>query len=77
MKHSQTLMLHTQMSIIDKIDPFKVIRAKQQSEDWFDGEILESILIRDKLFKKFKNTKLYVDKQIYNVARNKVQNLKL
>ena len=37
----------------------------------FDGEVLESIVLRDKLFKKFKRSKLNVDKEIYNNARNK------
>ena len=36
---------------------------------------MENIAIRDKLFKKYKNSKLHVDKEIYNAARNKVQRL--
>ena len=64
------------MSVINKIAPIKKIRAKKHTEDWFDGgEIIENILIRYKLFKKCKNSKLQVDKEIYNAATNKVQRL--
>ena len=40
------------MSVINKIAPIKKIRAKNHTEDWFDGEVLENIILRDKLFKK-------------------------
>ena len=30
------------MSIIDKLAPFKTKRVKGNSQEWFDGEILES-----------------------------------
>ena len=36
-----------------------------------DGEVVESIFLRDKLFKNFKRSKLNVGKQIYNNAVNK------
>ena len=36
-----------------------------------DGEVVESISLRDKLFKNFKRSKLNVGKQIYNNAVNK------
>ena len=42
------------MSIIDKLTPFKTKPVKNNSQEWFDGEALESIALRDKLFKKFK-----------------------
>ena len=63
------------MSVINKIAPIKTIRAKNHTEEWLDGEILDSILVRDKAFQKFKNSKLQVDKEIYKAGRNKVQNL--
>ena len=59
------------MSVIDKVAPFKTKRVKGNSQEWFDGEVLESIALRDKLFKKFKRSKLNVDKEIYNNAHNK------
>ena len=63
------------MSIIDKLAPFKTEQVKGNSQEWFDGEVLESIALRDKLFKKFKRSKLNVDKEIYNKARNKSHRL--
>ena len=36
------------------------------------GEIANEIKNRDKLFKKFKKSKLHIDKDIYNAARYKV-----
>ena len=65
------------MSVIDKLAPFKTKRVKGNSQEWFDGEVLESIALRDKLFKKFKRSKLNVDKEIYNKARNKSYRLDL
>ena len=47
----------------------------RNSEEWFDGEILESIALRDKLFKKLERSKLNVDKEIYKNARNKLYRL--
>ena len=59
------------MNIIDKLAPFKTKQLKNNSQEWVDGEVLESIALRDKLFKKFKHSKTNVDKEIYNEARNK------
>ena len=61
------------MSIIDKL-ALKT-EGKCNSHEWFDGDVLESIALRDKLFKKFKCSKLNVDKEIYNKARNKSHRL--
>ena len=63
------------MSIIDKLAPSKTKRIKGNSQEWFDGEVLESIALRDKLFKKFKRSKLNVDKEVYNKARNRSHRL--
>ena len=54
------------MIIIDKLAPFKTKQVKRNSKEWFDGAFLESIALRDKLFRKFKPSKLNVDKEIYN-----------
>ena len=59
------------MRVIDKLASFKTKRVKGNSQDWFDDEVLESIALRDKLFKKFKLSKLNVDEEIYNKAHNK------
>ena len=42
-------------------------------QEWFDGEIADEIKNQDKLFKKFKKSKLHLDKDIYNSARYKLQ----
>ena len=63
------------MSVIDKLAPFKTNQVKGNSQEWFDGEVLESIASPHKLFKKFKYSKLNVNKEIYNKARNKSDRL--
>ena len=60
------------MSLIDKVAPIKV---KKNSQEWFDGEIANEIKNRDKLFKKFKKSKLHIDKDIYNATRHKVRKM--
>ena len=47
--------------VINTIAPIKKKKVKNNSQDWFDGEVAEKIAIRDKLFKKFKKSKLHVD----------------
>ena len=61
--------------VTNAIAPLKTVRIKSNASEWFDGEIAEKIHTRDKLYKKFKSTKLHVDEEIYNKARNTVQNL--
>ena len=38
-------------------------RVKQNSQEWFDGEIADEIKNRDRLFKKFKKSKLHIEKK--------------
>ena len=42
------------------------------SQEWFDGEIAEKISARDKLFRKFKETKLQVDSDLWREAKYNV-----
>ena len=63
------------MNVIDKVAPLKERRVKQNSQEWFDGEIADEIKNHDKLFRKFKKSKLQIDKDIYNVARYKLQKM--
>ena len=63
------------MSVIDKVQPIKERWVKQNSEEWFDGEIANEIKNHDKLFKKFKKSKLHIEKYIYNAARYKVRKM--
>ena len=61
------------MNVIDKVAPLKERRVKQNSQEWFDGEIADQN--RDKLFKKFKKSELQIDKDICNAARYKLQKM--
>ena len=36
-------------SVIKKIKPFKEVRIKNYFHDWFDDQILDKIILRDKL----------------------------
>ena len=61
--------------VVNNLAPYKTIRKKNQSNEWFDGELAEQISNRDKLFKKFKKSKLHIDELIYKEAKNTVQRL--
>ena len=63
------------MSVIDRVAPIKGKRVRQNSQEWFDGEIADEIKNHDKLFKKFKKSKLHIDKDIYNAARFKIRKM--
>ena len=58
--------------VINNLAPYNTIRVKNQSNEWFDGEIAEQISNRDKLFKK---SKLHINELIYKEAKNTVQRL--
>ena len=53
---------------INALALFKTVRIKNNASEWFDGEIAEKIHARDKIYKKFKSTKLHVDEEIYKEA---------
>ena len=57
------------MQAVDEIAPYREFIVKGQTEDWFDGEIMERIKNRDKLLKKYKKSKLEVDHQNYREAK--------
>ena len=52
--------------------PIKQRMIKLNSQEWFDGENSEVIKNRYKLLKKFKRSRLHIDKELYNAARYKV-----
>ena len=60
------------MIAIDKVAPTKERRLKHNSQEWSDGEISEAIRNREKLLKKFKRSRLHIDKELYNAAQYKV-----
>ena len=59
--------------VVNNIASLKTARIKNTSKEWFDREITEKLSIRDKLFKKFKSSRLNIDWEIYKEARNEVQ----
>ena len=61
--------------VINNLAPYKTIRVKNQSNEWFGGELAQQISNRDKLFEKFKKSKLHIDELIYQEAKNTVQRL--
>ena len=63
------------MAVIDNLAPSKNKPIKGTSQDWFDAEIMEKISERDKLFKKFKISRLHVNKDNYKEARVEMQKL--
>ena len=52
--------------------PTKTIRVKNNTNEWFDGEIAAKKSVRDKLFRKFWKSKLNVDKILYKEVWNTV-----
>ena len=57
------------MIVVDSIAPFNTKRVKANSQKWFDGEVLENLNTRDKLFKKIKKPRLHIDKELYKKAK--------
>ena len=55
--------------VVDSIAPYKTKRVRANIQKWFDGEVLENINTRDKLFKKFKKSRLHIDKELYKKAK--------
>ena len=51
--------------VVNKIAPSKEIRIKNNMQEWFDREIAELINAHQKLFLKFKKSKLHTDKENY------------
>ena len=56
-------------TVINKIAPFKTKRVKANTQKWFDGEVLEKLNSRDKLFQIFKKSRLHIDKELFKKVR--------
>ena len=52
------------MTVINKITPYKRKRVKGNTQKWFDSEVLEILNLKNKLFKKFKESRLHIDKEL-------------
>ena len=70
-----TDFLNKLIKVINEIAPSKEVRIKKNNQDWFDREVPDLTDVREKLFSKFKNSKLHIDKEIYKKIRNQVQKL--
>ena len=57
------------MTVIDKIAPCRNNWIKGNTQKWFDSKVLEKLNARDKLFKKFKKSRLNIDKELYKKAK--------
>ena len=53
------------MKVVNEFAPSNVIRIKSNTQGWFDREIADLIHAREKLFLKFKKSKLHIDKENY------------
>ena len=53
------------MAVIDKIVPYKRKQVKRNTQEWFDGKVLEKVNLRNKLLKKFKKQRLHIDKELH------------
>ena len=62
-------------TVINDVAPFKKINVKNNTGEWLDDEIFEGIRARDKLFRKFKKSKLHADGVNFRKARNRLQTM--
>ena len=63
------------MTVTDKIAPFKNKQVKVNIQKWFDGKVLEKLNSWEILFKKFKNSTLCIDKELFKKAKYEVLKL--
>ena len=59
------------IELVNNIAPLKTARIKNASNKWFDSGIAEKLSIRDKLFKKFKSSRLNINWEIYKEQTRK------
>ena len=53
------------LSVVDKSAPFKDLRMKHNTQDWFDEKAAKVITLREKRLKQFKSIKLHIDEELY------------
>ena len=61
------------LSVVDKTAPFKDLRVKNKTRDWFDDEVTEAIQLREKRLKHFKY--LCLHEELYKEAKYHVMKL--
>ena len=62
-------------TVIDKVAPYKEVRIKNNTQDWFDDDVAEAIKFRGKCLMHFKLTKLHIDEDLYKEAKHNAMNL--
>ena len=70
-----TDFLNKLMKVVNEIAPSKEIRIKNNTQEWFDREVSELIHACEKLFLKFKMSKLHIDEKYHKKIKYQVQNL--
>ena len=63
------------LCVVDKIAPFKTLRIKNNTQDWFHDKVAQAIKIREKRLKQFKSTKLHTDEDLHKEAKYHAVNL--
>ena len=63
------------MAVIDKLANYKRKRVKENTQKWFDGKVLENLNLFNKLCKKFKKSRLHIDKELYKKLKYDVLKL--
>ena len=63
------------MTPIDKIVPSKSQQVNGNTQKWTDSDVFEKLNLRNKPFKKFKKSRLRIDKELYK--KSKYDTLKL
>ena len=61
---AHTDFLNKLMKVINEIDPRKEISIKNNNHGYSDREVDDLIHVGEKLFSKFKKSKLHIDKEI-------------
>ena len=57
-KDAYSNLIQKAMEVIDLVATIKSKRIKQNSQEWFEGEVAEKMSVHDKFFKKFKKSKM-------------------
>ena len=67
-----TMTVNKITQVINNLAPYKIIRVKNQSNKWFDGELAEQLQTGTSYLKSSKKGKLHVNEFIYKEAKNTV-----
>ena len=63
------------LNVVHKTVPFKDLRIKNNTQDWFNDEVAEAKKLREKHLKQFKSTKLHIYENFYKESKYHVLKL--